>query len=82
MSLRLALLPQKRVARKRAEHDPADYLLRGKVGLGNQVGGAFLADFDPPGPLLDHLPAGADRLFAHAQIVASIVHVGHQKASV
>ena len=57
------------VVGKSVPNDSADCLLRGEVGLSNQIGGALFSDVEAAGPLLDSDPPGANRLFANSHIL-------------
>src|SRR4051794_40441754 len=54
---------------KGVQHQLANHLLRGKIGLGHQVGRPLFADAEPSGPIQQHRPAGAGRLVANLYVV-------------
>ena len=68
-----AFFAQKAMIGKSREHCLANDLLRGEVGLGDQVGGPFLANVESPGPILNHLAAGADRRLADSHVFVKVM---------
>jgi len=68
------LLAEQAMLGKGPQHDLPDRLLRGEIGLSDQIGGSLFADFDPADPILNHTSPSPRRLFAHSEIVVRGVH--------